>query len=339
MRKCLICFLLALCLLGSAMAEGISMPSTGVSTGGEGNFGAVYDEESGNTYYLLPGWGGQAFYRYHPQSGWKKLGSVSNDVWEMEYSDGWIFYKKSGGWSGGYSDLHALNVETGKKVHLVKNRCNLLTAADGEAIIYNEASGMCERVNPETLVRTPIEWMDGYRSQTGATFRDASGAWSFKPYGGETAALGYVSERDVYALRPDCWVSFDWDYRDWSRKPYGDLEIWRGGKPTLTARCDKWLMDERYVVWYEIEQERWTTVVGGTTIYHSAEEHIKHLYIYDTMGEHDEPLCVEVPVDMRIDRGMSLVNGTAVILTAEKWGHSTITCINLATGETSTLKN
>lgn len=336
MRKCLICILLALCLLGSAAAEEISMPSTCVSTGGEGSFSAVYDEESGNTYYLLPSVWGLAFYRHHPQNGWKKLANVSNAVWGMEYSDGWIFYKKSGGWSGGYSDLHALNVQTGKKVYLVKNWCNLLTAADGEAIIYNRSSGMCERVNPETLVRTPIEWMDGYRSQTGATFRDASGAWSFKPYGGEPVSLGYVSERDVYALRPDCWVSFDWDF---SQKPYGDLEIWRGGKPTLTARCDKWLMDERYVVWYEIEQERWTTVVGGTTIYHSAEEHIKHLYIYDTMGEHDEPLCVAVPVDFRIDRGMSLVNGTAVIPTAEKRGHSTIACVDLATGEITILQN
>lgn len=336
MRKCLTCILLALCLVSSAAAEGISMPSTCVSTGGEGSFSAVYDEESGNTYYLLPSVWGLAFYRHHPQNGWKKLANVSNAVWGMEYSDGWIFYKKSGGWSGGYSDLHALNVETGKKVHLVKNLCSLLTAADGEAIIYNRSSGMCERVNPETLVRTPIEWMDGYRSQTGATFRDASGAWSFKPYGGEPVSLGYVSERDVYAFRLDCWVSFDWDY---SQKPYGDLEIWRGGKQALTARCDKWLMDDRYVVWYEIEQETWVTVAGGTTTYHSAEEHVKHLYIYDMMGEHDEPLCVAVPVDFRIDRGVCLVNGTAVILTAEKWGHSTIACVDLATGEITILQN
>lgn len=335
MRKCLICLLVMLCLLGSAMAEGISLPSTCVSTR-QNSFGAVYDEATGNTYYVLPGWWGLAFYRYHPQNGWKKLGSVSNGVGEVEYSEGWLFYKKEGGWSGGYSDLHALNVETGKKVHLVKNLCNLLTAVDGEAIIYNRSSEMYERVNPETLVRTPIEWAGGYRSQTGETFRDASGAWSFRPYGGETAALGYVSERDVCALRPDCWVSFDWDY---SRKPYGDLEIWRGGELALTVRCDDWLMDDRYVVWYEIEQETWVTVIGGTTTYHTADEHIKHLYIYDTVGEYDEPLRVEVPVDFRIDRGMCLVKGTAVILTAEKWGHSTITCIDLATGETSTLKN
>lgn len=335
MRKCLICLLLALCLTGSAMAEGISLPSTRVGTR-ENSFGAVYDEATGNIYYLLPGWWGLAFYRYHPQNGWKKLGSVSSGVGEVEYSDGWIFYKKSGGWSGGYSDLHALNVETGKKVHLVKNLCNLLTAVDGEAIIYNRSSEMYERVNPETLERTPIEWTGGYRSQTGETFADDSGAWSFKPYGGALVPLDYVSERDVYALRPDCWVSFDWDY---SRKPYGDLEIWRGGELALTARCDDWVMDDRYVVWYEIEQETWVTVAGGTTTYHTADEHIKHLYIYDTMGAHDEPLCVEVPVDFRIDRGMCLVKGTAVILTAEKWGHSTITCIDLATGETSTLKN
>ena len=100
MRKCLICILLALCLVSSAMAEGISMPSTCVSTGGEGSFSAVYDEESGNTYYLLPSVWGLAFYRHHPQNGWKKLANVSNAVWAMEYSDGWIFYKKSGGWSG-----------------------------------------------------------------------------------------------------------------------------------------------------------------------------------------------------------------------------------------------
>lgn len=336
MRKHLICWLLALCLLGSAAAESISIPSTCMSTGGEGSFSAICDEESGNTYYLLPRVWGLAFYRYHPQSGWKKLANVSNAVWGMEYSDGWIFYKKSGGWSGGYSDLHALNVQTGKRVHLVKNLCNLLTAVDGEAIIYNEASGRCERVNPETLARTPVEWADGYRSQKGVTFADDGGAWSFKPYGGEPVSLGYVSERDVYALRPDCWVSFDWDY---SRRPYGDLEIWRGGERVISVRCDEWLMDERYVVWYEIEQERWTTVVGGTTIYHSAEEHIKHLYIYDTMGEQDEPLCVAVPVDFRIDRGMSLVNGTAVIPTAEKWGHFTIACVDLATGEITTLQN
>lgn len=335
MRKCLFCLLLALCLLGSAASEGISLPSTRVGTR-QGGFGAVYDGESGNTYYLLPGLWGLAFYRYHPQSGWKKLGSVYNGVWDIEYSDGWIFYKKEGGWSGGYSDLHALHVETGKKVHMVKNRCSLLTAVDGEAIIYNEASGQYERVNPETLARTPIEWTGGYRSQTGETFRDASGAWSFRTYGGETVPLDYVSERDVYAFRPDCWVSFDWDY---SRRPYGDLEIWRGGELALTARCDDWLMDERYVVWYEIEQEQGSTVIGGTAVQYSADEHIKHLYIFDTLGDNNEPLRVDVPVDMRIDRGVCLVNGTAVILTGKKWGRSTIACIDLATGEITTLQN
>lgn len=335
MRKCLICLLLALCLLGSAMAEEISLPSTCVGTR-QGTFGAVYDEESGNTYYLLPGLWGLAFYRYHPQSGWKKLGSVYNGVLDIEYSDGWLFYKKEGGWSGGYSDLHALNVETGKKVYMVKNLCSLLTAVDGEAIIYNEASDMYERVKPETLARTPVEWTGGCRSQTGETFADDSGAWSFRPYGGEAAPLGYVSERDVYAFTLDCWVSADWDY---SRRPYCDLEIWRGGELALTARCDRFLMDDRYVVWYESEQEQGSTVIGGATVQYSADEHIKHLYIYDTMGEHDEPLCVDVPVDMRIDRGVCLVNGTAVILTDEKWGHSTIACVDLATGETSTLKN
>lgn len=98
-------------------------------------------------------------------------------------------------------------------------------------------------------------------------------------------------------------------------------------------------MDERYVVWYEIEQETWMTSIGGVTTYHSADEHIKHLYIFDTMGEHDESLCVDVSVDMRIDRGVCLVNGTAVILTDEKWGHSTIACVDLATGEITTLQN
>lgn len=335
MRKCLICLLLALCLLGSAAAEGISLPSTCVSTR-QGSFGAVYDEESGNTYYLLPGLLGTAFYRYHPQSGWKKLGSVFNGVRDIEYSDGWIFYKKSGGWSGGYSDLHALNVETGEKAYLVKNLCDLLTAVDGEAIIYNKASDMYERVNPETLARTPIEWTGGCRSQTGDAFADDAGAWSFRPYGGEVVSLGFASEHPVYALRPDCWVRNVWDD---SEKPYWRLEIWRGGELALTARCDRFLMDDRYVVWYEIEQEQGSTVILGATVQYSADEHIKHLYIFDTKGDSNEPLCVEVPVDLRIDRGMCLVNGTAVILTDEKWGHSILICIDLATGEMTTLQN
>lgn len=335
MHKCLICLLLALCLLGSAVAEGISLPSTCVSTR-QGTFDAVFDEESGNTYYLLPGLWGLTFYRYHPQNGWKKLGSVFNGVWDIEYSDGWIFYKKEGGWSGGYSDLHALNVETGEKVYLVKNRCSLLTAVNGEAIIYNDSSEMYERVNPETLARTPVEWTGGFRSQAGDTFMDDAGAWSFRPYGGEAVSLGFTSEQPVYALRPDCWVRNVWDY---SQKPYWRLEIWCGGELELTARCDRWLMDDRYVVWYDIEQEKSMTSIGGVTTWHSADEHIKHLYIFDTMGDGNEPLCVEVPVDMRIDCGMSLVNGTAVILTAKKWGHSTLTCIDLATGEMTTLQN
>lgn len=335
MRRCLICLLLTLCLLGSALAEAISLPSTSVSTRLEG-FCAVYDGETGDTYYLLPGLWSKAFYRYHPENGWKKIAGVSSGVFDLEYSDDWLFYKKSGGWSGGYSDLHALNVNTGKKVYLVKNLCTLITASDGEAIIYNESSGMYERVNPETLTRTPIEWAGSYRSQTGDTFRDESDAWSFRPYGGEAMPLGYVSQRNVYALAPDAFVSVDWDF---SQRPYGDLEIWRGGECVLTGRFDNWLMDDRYVVWYKIEQERWTTGTGGVTIYHTAEEHIKHLYIYDMLGAHDAPRCVEVPVDMRIDRGMSLVNGTAVLLTAEKWGRFTIACVDLATGEITTLKN
>ena len=335
MRKCLICLLLTLCLLGSALAE-VSLPPAGIGTH-KYNFAAVYDAQSGAYYFALPSWTNAAFWRYHPQEGWRKIAQIWNDVWDVQYSDGWLFYKKSGGWSGGYTDLHALNVNTGKKVYLVKNRCSLLAAADGEAIIYNESSEMYERVNPETLECTPIEWAGShYRSQTGGTFRDDNDAWSFRPYGGEETPLGYVSERDVYALSPDCFVSFDYDY---SRAPYGDLEIWRGGECILTTRCDDWLMDERYVVWYKIEQERWTTVNGKATVYHTAEEHIKHLYIYDTLGEHEAPHCVEVPVDMRIDRGMSLVNGTAVILTATKWGRSTIACIDLTTGEVTTLQN
>lgn len=83
---------------------------------------------------------------------------------------------------------------------------------------------MYERVNPETLARTPIEWIGGYRSQTGDAFPDDSGAWSFRPYGGAAVSLGFTSEEPVYALRPDCWVRNVWDY---SEKPYWRLEIWR----------------------------------------------------------------------------------------------------------------
>lgn len=335
MRKYLICLLTALCLLGSAVAEKLALPSTRVGTR-QNSFGAVYDATSGNTYYVLDSTWGLGFYRYHPQTGWKKLGSVSGGVWEVEYSDGWLFYKKEGGWSGGYSDLYALNVKSGKKVHVVKNRCSLLAAVDGEAVIYNQSSEMYERVNPETMARTPVNWASGYRSQTGMTFADENGAWSFMPYGGEAVPLGFASEQPVYALRADCWVSFS---RDYSQEPYGVLEIWRDGELVRNVRCDQWIMDDRYVVWYEIEQERWTTNTGGMTGYHSADDHIKHLYIYDTMGERDEPLYVEVPVALRIDRGVCLVNGTAVILTAENRGHSTITCIELATGELTTLQN
>lgn len=104
-------------------------------------------------------------------------------------------------------------METGKKVYLVKNRCSLLTAVDGEAIIYNDANDMYERVNPETLARTPIEWAGGFRSQTGDTFADDAGAWGFRPYGG--AAESWSSR---HAVTDGSWMNAMWSGMKSSRK-------------------------------------------------------------------------------------------------------------------------
>lgn len=330
MRKCLICLVLALCLLGNALAE-VSLPPAGIGTHVK-NFAAVYDDESGATYFVLQGTlGYPAFWCYHPEEGWRKIAQIWNDVWDVQYSDGWLFYKKSGGWSGGYTDLHAVNVETGKKVYLLKNRCSLITAHAGEAIVWDSLAEQYVRLNPETMARTEMEYLNGWRTMKGVSWREKDGQWYFQPYGGETVPLNYAEDvQTVYALSQDCWVSL-----------IGVLEfqltIYRGGEAILSEAYSQCLVDDCYVVWYTIEQEKSTSPVGGMQITTAAEEHIKHLYIYNTQTG-AEPLQLSIPVNMRIDHGMYLADSKAWLLT-ESGRHSTITCVDLATGEITTLQN
>ena len=312
MRKSLIGILLALCLLGSAMAE-VSLPPAGIGTHTM-NFAAVYDEASGAMYFALPSWGNAAFWRYHPEEGWRKIAWISNDVWDVKYSGGWLFYRKSGGWSGGYTDLHAVNVETGKKVYLLKNRCGLTTAYNGEAIVWDSLAEQQVRLNPETMERTEIDWLSGWRTMKGTAWQEADGKWYYQPYGGETVPLGYEEDvQTVYAISQDCWVSLTGalDFQ---------LTIYRGGEAVLNAEYLNCLVDDRYVVWYILDNEN-----------------VKHLSIYDTQTG-AEPLQLSIPVNMRVDHGMYLADGKAWILT-DSGRHSTIVCVDLATGETSTLQN
>lgn len=330
MRICLICLLLALCLLGSAVADEISLPPAGIGTHTM-NFAAVHDEESGAMYFALPSWGNAAFWRYHPEEGWRKIAQIWNDVWDVKYSGGWLFYRRSGGWSGGYIDLHAVNVKTGKKVYLLKNRCGLTTAHNGEAIVWDSLAEQQVRLNPETMERTEIDWLSGWRTMKGAAWQEEGGQWYFQPYGGETVPLDYTADvQTVYALSQDCWISLTGalDFR---------LTIYRGGEAVLNARYHDCLVDDRYVVWYMTEQEKTTHQVGGMQITTAADKHIKHLRIYDTQTGAD-PLQLSIPVNMRIDSGMYLADGKVWLLT-ESGRHATITCIDLATGETSTLQN
>ena len=331
MRRCLLGLLLALCLMGSALAE-VSLPPAGIGTH-KSNFAAVYDEESGATYFVLRGTlGYPAFWRYHPEEGWRKIAQIWNDVWNVQYSGGWLFYEKSGGWSGGYTDLHAVRVETGKKVYLLKNRCSLITAHQGEAIVWDSAAEEYVRLNPETMARTEIDWRSGWYTLQGTAWQEAGGAWYFRPYGGETVPLDVAGDvQTVYAFSQDCFVTLTgpMEFR---------LTIWQGGEAVHSAAYPQCLADDRYVVWYVTEQELYTTRQGGTTVTTAAEEQIQHLYIYDTQaGPEGQPLYVPVRVDMRIDRGMYLVNGQAMLLT-ESASHSTITCVELATGSVTTLQ-
>lgn len=193
MRKCLLCLLLTLCLLGGALAEG-ALPPTGVGTH-TANFAAVQDEESGAMYFVLPGTlGYPAFWRHHPDEGWRKIAQVWNDVRDVQYSGGWLFYKKTGGWSGGYSDLHAVHVKTGKKVHLLKNRCSLITAYEGEAIVWDSQTEQYVRLNPETMARKEIDWRGGWHTMNSVSWKEADGAWYFQPHGGEAVPLNVAAE-------------------------------------------------------------------------------------------------------------------------------------------------
>lgn len=311
MRKCLICLLLTLCLLGSALAE-VSLPPAGIGTH-KYNFAAVYDAQSGAYYFALPSWTNAAFWRYHPQEGWRKIAQIWNDVWDVQYSDGWLFYKKSGGWSGGYTDLHAVEVETGQKVYLLKNRCGLTTAYHGEAIVWDSVAEQQVSLNPETMARTEIEWLSGWRTMKGVSWREDDGQWYFQPYGGQTEALNYDGDvQTVYALSRDCWVSLTGalDFQ---------MTIYRGGEAIHSAKYHECLVDDRYVVWYILDAES-----------------VKQLYIYDTQTG-AEPMHLSVPQNMHVDHGMYLANGKAMILM--ETGPCVIACVDLATGEVTTLQN
>ena len=333
MRKCLLCLLcllLALCLLGGALAEE-SLPQTGIGTH-TANFAAVHDGESGAMYFVLQGTlGYPAFWRYHPDEGWRKIAQVWNDVWDVQYSGGWLFYKKTGGWSGGYSDLHAVHVKTGKKVHLLKNRCSLITAHEGEAIVWDSQTEQYVRLNPETMARKKIDWRGGWHTMNGVSWKEADGAWYFQPHGGEVVPLNIAAEvQDVYALSPDCYVTLTGalDFQ---------MTIHRGGEVVFSGAYTECLVDDRYIVWYTVGQERTTQRTGGVTVTTAAETHIKHLYIYDTQaGPEHQPLQVSIPVEMRIDRGMYLADGQAMILTTDG-RHPAIACVALATGAVTTL--
>lgn len=333
MRKRWLSLLLTLCLLGSFALAEVSLPPAGIGTRAA-NFAAVYDDESGMTYFVLPGTlGYPAFWRYHPETGWKKIAQVWNDVSDVQYSGGWLFYKKSGGWSGGYSDLHAVSVETGKKVCLLKNRCSLITADHGEAIVWDGSAEEYVRLNPETMARTEIDWRSGWRTLNGVSWKDADGAWYFQPYGGETVPLNCAEDaQTVYAFSTDCWVSLTGalDFQ---------LTIHRDGEAVFSAAYTDCLADDRYVVWYTVDQERTTQQIGGTTVTTAAETHVKRLCIYDTQaGSEDQPLHVTIQVDMRIDRGMYLANGAAYVLTGTEGKHAEIAVVDLATGTVSTLR-